>query len=403
MGKAKNFLLFFFWMFPITFTFFPVGSGKIVSVYFILYLVSNLDLNLKSMLNKAVYALVTLMLYFTLLTLINNINDLTLPYLLLLHIVEFIPGAVYFSYLLQKREICDETIALYLMFAGLILSISVFLLLASHQLRILSDTFIPSYGNIDAMRVSRIRGLSNGGGADHSVQLAITSIGALYLFNKAKSSASKLLYLVCAIITIGAVSFVARTGLLIVILFLFVSIVIFNKEKIKGSILVIFSFLVILLSMPFIIPLLDNMTGGSFSSNTLPWISDLFSVITEGRINQSNSHLLEMLFLPDTLTTFLFGQGSYSDFGLYQYSDSGYVKFIFSFGVFITFLFVFFILSLCFKGFTSRSELDKLLSIFIMIMLVMTIKEPFLIKIGTVHILYLLLFKLHVSTKAINE
>lgn len=151
MFKVKDFILFFFWMFPVTFSFFPIGTGKIAALYFLSYifLVMRREFRIKYILSS--FCLLLFIIYISFITTLNGVNDFSLPYLLLLHIVEFSPGAIYFCHRYKQGILNDEVLSLYLMFVGLILSFSVFILLSSLEIRLISLNYIPQYGNIDAL------------------------------------------------------------------------------------------------------------------------------------------------------------------------------------------------------------------------------------------------------------
>lgn len=153
---------------------------------------------------------------------------------------------------------------------------------------------------------------------------------------------------------------------------------------------------------PWLIDLVDFLTDDVFTNNTLPWFLDTFSIFLSGELNSSNSELAEMIFLPTDIISNIFGAGSYSDFLTYNYSDSGFVKMVFSFGLPLTFIFSLLIVLLVFYTFKSGTDFDRLLSVFVLIVLVLTIKEPFILKIGSAHIIYFLLYKNIIRYKVVE-
>lgn len=349
------------------------------------------------------FYLIFFIVYVVFITTLNGVHDFSLPYLLLLHIIEFSPGAIYFCYRLQKGYLDDNIFSLYLMCAGLILSSSVFLLLSSVEMRELSLTYIPQYGNIDALRLTRIRGLSNGGGSDHSIQLALCIIGCIYLFMTAKNIIIKNLSLIVIFLVMSSIIFVARTGFVVVISVIIGSLFIFKRVVFYRTISILAFLYVLTLFSPVIIGLIDNYTDGAFTNLTLPWFLETFSIFTSGEINSSNSELLEMIFLPNGLSSLIFGVGSYSNFVNYNYSDSGFVKFIFSFGMPLTFFMIVGFVVLFFVLFKRGSQLDKIIAIGLTSILLLTLKEPFILKIGTAHLLYFSIYRVWLFPKRFDN
>lgn len=403
MFKVKDFILFFFWMFPVTFSFFPIGTGKIAALYFLSYifLVMRREFRIKYILSS--FCLLLFIIYISFITTLNGVNDFSLPYLLLLHIVEFSPGAIYFCHRYKQGILNDEVLSLYLMFVGLILSFSVFILLSSLEIRLISLNYIPQYGNIDALRLTRIRGLSNGGGSDHSIQLALCIIGCVYLFMTSKNVIIKNLSLIVILLIMSSIVFVARTGFIVAIGIVLGSLFIFKRVFFyRITSIIIILYLLALLS-PFIINLIDDYTEGYFTKLTLPWFLDTFSILTNGEVNSSNSELLKMIFLPNGFVSLMFGEGSYTDFGYYRYSDSGFVKFIFSFGLPLTFFMVLAILIPIYISYRRGNHFDKLLAVALTLILLLTIKEPFILKIGTAHLLYFTIYRFWLYPKRFDN
>lgn len=390
------------WLFPVTFSFLPIGTGKISALYFLPYILFLMDDSHKKIYFKTFFCIFFLAVYALFITLLNGVYDYSLPYLFTLHIIEFSPGAIYFSYLYKINKLNDEIIAKYLLISGLILSLCVLALIVSPEARDISLDLLPQYGNIDALRVSRVRGFSNGGGSDHSIQLAICAIGCIYLFMTSNQLMLKIFSLVVVICLLVSVIFVARTGFIVSIVIIVSSFLIFKRIVLKHLLYIFVSIYFMAVFSPWLIDLVDFLTDDVFTNNTLPWFLDTFSIFLSGELNSSNSELAEMIFLPTDIISNIFGAGSYSDFLTYNYSDSGFVKMVFSFGLPLTFIFSLLIVLLVFYTFKSGTDFDRLLSVFVLIVLVLTIKEPFILKIGSAHIIYFLLYKNIIRYKVVE-
>lgn len=387
-----NFFLFFSLFFSVTFSIFPVGIGKLASVViiFLLFLRSG-RFPLCNRLGAWVpylFLMILLMTYVSLVTTLNGVYDYSLVYLLFIHIIQFSIGGIYFASLYVDQRINDKKIMMYLTISGIFLSLFIFSLFISPGLRQWSESFIPLYGNIDPERITRIRGFSNGGGADHSIQIAITTLGACLLYLLTTNKLLKVISVIAILLTFCSNFFVARTGLLYQTIFLIIFLLYILRKNKKSLIFLGVVVVIFVVLFPVILNYADQVSDGKFSQHVLPWASQLFELLFSGKSNESNSELLKMLFLPDNIKIFLFGNGGYDFFGLYGRSDSGYVKMIFSFGIIITSLIVFFLILLSYFQFLKKDIVSIFLSVFILISLILTIKEPFILKIGTANLIY---------------
>lgn len=201
----------------------------------------------------------------------------------------------------------------------------------------------------------------------------------------------------------SSIVFVARTGFIVAIGIVLGSLFIFKRVFFyRITSIIIILYLLALLS-PFIINLIDDYTEGYFTKLTLPWFLDTFSILTNGEVNSSNSELLKMIFLPNGFVSLMFGEGSYTDFGYYRYSDSGFVKFIFSFGLPLTFFMVLAILIPVYISYRRGNHFDKLLAVALTLILLLTIKEPFILKIGTAHLLYFTIYRFWLYPKRFDN
>ena len=300
----------------------------------------------------------------------------------------------------KKNHIKIETICFYLVFSGLILSISSILSYLSYEFKLFLSEILPQAGNIDPLRLNRVRGLSNSGGADHSMQLAICGLGYIYFYISTNKIVHRIILLSLYSILMFSTMFIARTGFLVEMLALIFAIIFFDRNKVSTLFILFSAISIAIFSILTFLPLIDYITNDVFSNETLPWFISLFSIVTDGKLNDSNVDLLQMLYLPDDFFLLLFGTGGYEFFLNYNRSDSGYVKFIFSVGLINSLLFVSFVFYSAFKLFNARGDslFFGVLSIFIFLAIALNIKEPFLIKIGTVNMVYLSLFFAWCST-----
>ncbi|WP_199524648.1 hypothetical protein [Pseudoalteromonas sp. bablab_jr011] len=264
----------------------------------------------------------------------------------------------------------------------------------SYEFKLSLSYLLPQSGNIDPLRINRVRGLSNSGGADHSMQLAICGIGYIYFYLKTSKILIRAILIALYCLLMFSTVFIARSGFLVEIVILFFSIIFFDKKKLLTILIFLISISLSIFFVIMFLPFIDYLTNDVFSEETLPWFISLFSIFTDGEINSSNKDLISMLYVPDRLDILFFGSGGYQFFLDYARSDSGYVKFIFSIGLIPTVTFIFFLLYSNLKLFykANKSNFYGILSIFIFMAILLNVKEPFLIKIGTVNMLYLSLF-----------
>lgn len=389
------FTLFFCWLSPLSFTFLPISTGNISALIFMTYVFFEvIHKRLSSIFFYIIISAISVMVYYSAVTTFNGNYDYSLTYLLFLHIVQYSTGAYFFFSLIKKGNIKIDNIAFYLLLTGILLSFSSILSYLSFDFKLILSDILPQAGNIDPLRSNRVRGLSNSGGADHSMQLAICGIGYIFFYLKHSNAFLRTAIISLYCILMFSTVFIARTGFLVEMTIFLMAIILYDKNKLSTFFITVGSITLSLFCIIMFLPFIDYITNNVFSDETLPWFISLFSVITDGKVNDSNNDLLNMLYIPSDFSLLFFGSGGYEYFLGYNRSDSGYIKFIFSIGLVLSCLFAGFVAYSNFILFKKGREnkFFGILSLFIFMALLLNIKEPFLIKIGTVNMLYLALF-----------
>lgn len=389
------FILFFCWISPLSLNFLPISTGQISSIVFLLYITHSLFFRSEGKTFLFFILIVTASnAYYSLLTTINANYDYSLSYLLVLHVIQYGSGAYFFSDLVKRDRISIDHITNFLCLTCVILSVSALLSYLFIDFRMFLANMLPQHGNVLPEEQMRVRGLSNGGAADHSMQIALCSIGLVYKYIVSESVSKKLLYLFAFSLALIGNVFIARTGFLVSTFILISGVLLFDKKRFQFICISLFSIGSACILILALLPLFDELTNGFFSEKTLPWFLSMFSIFTSGEVNSSNRELLSMLYIPHDLSVLLFGSGGFTYFLDSPRSDSGFIKFVFSFGVVATLAFVTYVLYVSFTLYRMRTinKVYALFSIFLFFALILCIKEPFLIKIGTVNVLFFSVF-----------
>lgn len=299
-----------------------------------------------------------------------------------------------FSAYLVKSNVTLPDILLLIFYVGLLNSAIVVLsfFISDFRTFIESILFQQINSNINYETVDwRLRGLAAAGGASLSIFTAFCLVIGM-ICNKMKLISSNA-FLFYSVIMISSQFFVARTGLMISIVFILIW---FFEEcsRIRLSFFIWFSFIVVSVTWLFSV-FSDDI------SRVLPFALELFYNVLSGEqvATGSTNELIDMLYFPNDPHYFLLGFGCFEGCGYYR-SDSGYFKSISAVGVFFSlsiYFFIFYILFFWVVKFIGAGTLYWRL--LVIILFIAEVKEPFLYQNYVARSLILLVF-FCVCTKA---
>lgn len=280
---------------------------------------------------------------------------------------------VLFSIYLVKSEVKLSDIFTFIFYIGLVNSVVVLLSFFISDFRLFIESFLYQQegSNIDYMAVDwRLRGIAAAGGASLSLFTAFCIVIGI-ICNRMKLISSNQL-LVCSIIMLASQFFIARTGLMIGLLFLLLWLFI-EFKKFKFSFFILLTVVGVFLAW-FYFEFYDQI------ARILPFALELFyNALSGGSVETSSTNdLLDMLYFPDNINYFFFGFGCFEGCSIYR-SDSGYFKSISAVGIFASLFFYltfFYVLFFWFKRFLPQGVFFWRLMI--LVLFLVEIKEPFL-------------------------
>lgn len=259
-------------------------------------------------------------------------------------------------------------------------SFFVYLSLVFEGYRLWVSESIVNGSNIDFLTRFRSPGFSSTGGADLSVKLALGCVSSLLLYASESCLRNKVVYISCFFFTFGAVFFVGRTGMLIVVFFL-LSFLLYSLKAFKLKALMVnflLAFFVGSCALFFSVYFLERLI---FSiGDVFEWA--VYSIVSNE--DKTIDTLVGQLETTPQLDFFsiLLGTGRvrFSDGLNFSGSDSGYVQTFFAIGglfsvSFYLSLLLFFLSLVSLKG---RSPFFSVLLIFMCFFV--EIKESFLFK-----------------------
>lgn len=264
-------------------------------------------------------------------------------------------------------------------------SMFVYLSMLVPEYRVWLSSNVNMGGNIDLLTSFRSFGLSGGGGANLSLQLAFGFLAGLLFLHIDNNSFAKVLFAMLGLVIVFVAEiFVGRTGLLFCIVFLigylFVSFRL-KFSKIIGYILAIgFGFILF-------INLLDVVGSNSVydSDSIFEWAFSIFSDGGDGTASELVAQLSDMPTL--VLGDFIFGTSRVVDAYGYNFSgsDSGYIQTFFALGLLMSFLFYLSIFLLLLSMLLKVVNLNKIVGGFIILScFFVELKEPFMHKYSVI-------------------
>jgi hypothetical protein len=396
----------FFFIYAQKFSFLSIGMGKYMTIFAIIlailhwvFILHNNIIRVNKIL-MAYYFSILFLLCYTSLLITYQTSEFSFLYVIILRLTEFFFGSLGLVYLAKRIiKFKFREFLILLMAVILIQAIFIFLSFFSQEFLLWTIDILPSTGNIDPASIVRVRGFANAGGAGLSLVQGIGAYLSFFLFYSEKKSHYKILYLLITFLIASSTIPVGRTGLigfsLMIFAFLFIStlsdqkisqIMSFIKYVAVGIIVAVFSYK-IFVTYEYQLFLEERI---------FPFAFELFlNFSTSGNVTtDSTEDLKTMLFLPDSLKTFFIGDGfwEYGD-GNYMNTDSGYLRVLFAVGViglllFYVPLFAIFWISVLY----AEKQYRVFLSILYLYMLLIEIKEPFLLKPSTGIIVLLVSF-----------
>lgn len=369
-----NIIIIFIYIFTLKLIDFPIGLSKLIIFFLIIF---NF-LHFKNFFKKKyllIYILfIMTILYSLFITLLKDTHDFFYFKTVLMIFLEGYIGS-YFIVLLYKKKIrknCFELISL-ISFLQAIIIILFYIFPEIRNYIFLNIFELQTNFDITSTWFNRGIGLS-GGGATFSL---VQSIGLLCTILNLKKYRNKIFFQfqLISIILCGRTGIV--TFIISVIVLIIASILSKDSRKILKLLLKNLTIDIVVLFIIYLIFLKKNTTIQNLIFHSFEMFSNF---INEGSFStESTDELKTMLFLPNTATSFLFGDGRWNGkIGNYQDTDSGYIRTIFFGGICMFILYYGLIVTIVKKTYGKIKYKEKMIYICIIVSLFISeIKEPF--------------------------
>jgi hypothetical protein len=395
----------FFFLFSVKFSFLPVHSYQIVLLITFFYVIADYVKNKENLF--VVSSEFKNFIYFYLLFLFwilisYSFNEFEDPYMIKKIIVLFIKSifcSLLFVYIFLRLNITLKNLILYLQIIIFIQALFIIFYFFSIDFKNWTLDFIPASGNLDPKIDFRSRGLMNGASATGALMISFGLIFTAYLVVVSEYRKRIFLYLsISFLLILAAIFFIGRTGFLIVpfVCIYFLVLFIYKKEfrnNIKIFISYILGYLIIIFIFLSILSYLNLFSIDLTKFNTvLNWVKNEIN-FQNGSVEIKTLTILSThWFIPDDIKTLLFGNPlSFNEERIS--SDIGFIRILYGFGLIGSIIFYGFFIYTFLKMIQKLEKIEeKLIIIIFMILLFITeIKEPFLFKVS-INSFILLLF-----------
>lgn len=251
-----------------------------------------------------------------------------------------------------------------------------------------SMLYLSEESNIDYLtREFRLRGIASGGAANLSLfhGTILILLQALYI----KHKIGFIYFLVASIAIFISLLFIGRTGIVLAVvgipLFHLMNLLMSRKKVSLRRVLIYVTLLCLVVGIPPVLSLL-------FPDNLLTYsITFLYQGIEGIQGEGTTNSLLRMINIPDEWEKLLFGVGVHSgDFSLNRSYDLGYMRMLTALGIPVAALFYIYVAYLSHFLF-KMTNYKSFWLVFLVIMFIAEIKEPFIFKGYSARLMWLLI------------
>ena len=335
------------------------------------------------------------LLFFLFLSLYSGLIQLTLSDIdvansNLIFLKIMINNAMYllFGIMLLSTIMKSEDISLFLKMIVLVVFInSILIIIASlfpEVKNVLESILSQDYdSNLDYANGFRARGLAAAGGFSLSALGIVTCIVCVFLCTNKKITSFQT-FISILVITVSQI-FIARTGLyfcIAIFISWYIYSIIFTKNRLFLITTSLIGFSILIISFD---SYSDKLAG------VLSWAFELFNNISSGSGVHTNStdDLLTMFNVPSDLVRIIFGFGFYEADVSYR-SDSGFVRSLYSVGLFSIFIYLFHAYFLCKKLPENYRLYKNMFMLMFVLLFILEIKGPVFYQNYTARFLFIL-------------
>lgn len=361
----------------------PLSTGRIVTLFLMVYVsIFRLKSFIKLCCQKefaVYYALIMITFaYACIIYAVNNKGEIFFFTIYMMRLTEYFFPILIF--ILLYRDMEHDLLFRHLVIVITLQSVFVLMSFGESSFKQFVDSVVPYISNLDQSSF-RLRGFSNSSGATLSLVQGIGGYVAVLMFYKSKTLSGKTFYLFLVMINLLALVFIGRTGIVLLLGGAVFMLIYIGRSKNLKAVLSVSVILFILITNVY--TSLPKNQRQLLSNRVLPWAFELFINMSEdgSAATDSTQVLNNMLFLPESFKVMVFGEGISLDRSNYNYSrtDSGFVRYIFYFGLVGTVMIL-----LPFAYLFSRMRFERLerhwYIYLVLTYLFFNIKEPFLWK-----------------------
>ena len=260
------------------------------------------------------------------------------------------------------------------------------------EFNIWTSSFILAQVNLNSIHEFKFGGISNAGGAGLSLIQGLGIFLGSYCAHIERNSTYRSLYLLGLWILFLSATLAGRTGVVVGAVALLVSFFFSGNRRLFFSHILLLSGLTIIISLVF--PYFFQERADFYANVSLSYAFEPIMNYSQGQGLSSGSvtELSTMLYIPDNISYVLFGVGAFDvpGKGLMQ-TDSGYLKTLFSSGLFGVFV-IYGAFALMFaKILFSLNKTGRYAFLFAILCLVVAeVKEPFLYQNAVARCLWIL-------------
>jgi hypothetical protein len=412
-----GFLLFFF-VYSVEFSFLPVHTSRIISVFGgLMLLLISIRASHRVVVDQQVLLVTALLSGFVvwvgIRTAMTGAEDLSLLIAGALIIIQVLPGAAAIAYVLRRLDF-DFDKVIQLLYA--IIAIQALLIVVSFfswDFKQWTLAHIPPSSNVDPLHPFRVRGLTHGTGAKLSAFQGAGLIMAAYLLMKCQSYSELARLLALSVLIVASIVLTGRTGVLAIplaVALLGTRLLITGKINRKSAVAVLAlpAALVIgfLLFQQYYLFLggWDSTTAGSDAMQSLiRWFSeDFVALMSDDRLSESTVGVLLQYhwFLPKSDTSLIFGDPNTWSLARIH-SDVGVVRMLFGAGLVGTTLLYIGVLAMFISmlGWCRSIEQQALIALLAVWMALVELKEPYFLDLRYLSFICVLFFFLCFGSK----
>lgn len=389
---AGIFILFFFFIYSINFTFLPAYTSQLISLGVIfaglIFLIEKGDKGFTIDRGIQTLFLIWFIYFLWVLTrsVYSNMQDPGLLVNTLLLFIQVFIGSLFFALWFYKKGYSFHDLIRFIQLIMVIQGVFIIIYFFSMDFKLFTVAIIPEGGNLPPLHPYRSRGLTHQASATLAGFQGTGILFTAYLIVKSKNWKVYVFDIAAMVVLTASVLFTGRTGFIIFPFVIgFVGVYILYKSAITKKVLATVTLFPVLVVGGFYLMealYVKYFGGGSDGAFTMltQWVFGEFGdLIQRGGSRTTDALINEHLFFPDSWQVFLIGDPT--TFYLYRIpSDIGFVRWIFGIGLIGLILMYTMVAYICREVFKKAPGLPEkiLIAVFTFWIFVLEFKEPFL-------------------------